>query len=72
MQARQGSLVHGWSKVQMFCAGAGGKTKGVHSAALSPWETAFWGRGRKSGIPLFVVWVRKFAGGIMKEASNFI
>lgn len=29
MQARQGSLVHGWSKVQMFCAGAGGKTNTV-------------------------------------------
>lgn len=73
MQARQGSLVHGWSKVQMFCAGAGGKTNtGCAQCCSVTMGDSFLGRGRKSRIPLFVIWVRKFAGGIMKEASNFI
>lgn len=47
-------------------------TQGVHSAALSLLGSSFLGSSRKSWIPRFLVWVRKFAGGIMKEARDFI
>jgi len=30
------------------------------------------GRGGKPRIGLFVTWARKFAGGMMKEASSFV
>lgn len=73
MQAKQGSLVHGLSKVQLFCAGVGGKTNtGCAQCCSVTMGNSFLRRGRKSRIPLFVIWVRKFAGGIMEEARNFI
>lgn len=77
MQARQGSLVRAWSEVQILDPGVNLTCNPPVRRVLLSLGTvstgkSLLGRGREARTWLFVRWMRKFTGGVMKEASTFM